>query len=99
MESLPEGTRRSASLHSFCVSLPHGQIAIASISPAACLPTRQTFTGTNSVGNGRRTVRYFDPEFLSLNSKNMQVDLPETTSKVDGPLVRQFSVFLPNKGG
>jgi len=25
--------------------------------------------------------------------------LPETTSKIDGPLVRQFSVFLPNKVG
>src|SRR5437762_953726 len=106
MESLPgrtcfrtSRTRRSASLHSFCVSLPHRQIAIASISPAAWLPTRQTFTGINSVGNGRRTVRYFDANFLSLNSKNMQVDLPETTSKIDGPLVRQFSVFLPNKVG
>src|SRR6266700_1197297 len=39
------------------------------------------------------------PNFLSLNSKNMQVDLPETTSKIGGPLVRQFSVFLPNKVG
>src|SRR5205807_7170673 len=29
----------------------------------------------------------------------MQVDLPETTSKIGGPLVRQFSVFLPNKVG
>ena len=29
----------------------------------------------------------------------MQLDLPETTSKVGGPLVRQFSVFLPNKVG
>ena len=29
----------------------------------------------------------------------MPVDLPETTSKIDGPLVRQFSVFLPNKVG
>jgi hypothetical protein len=29
----------------------------------------------------------------------MGVDLPETTSKIDGPLVRQFSVFLPNKVG
>src|SRR5947208_5182017 len=106
MESLPgrtcfrtSRTRRSASLHSFCVSLPHRLIAIASISPAAWLPTRQTFTGTNSVGNGRRTVRYSRPEFLSLNSKNMQVDLPETTSKIDGPLVKQFSIFLPNKVG
>jgi hypothetical protein len=56
-------------------------------------------TGTNSVGNRRRTVRYSCPEFLPLNSKNMQVDLPETTSKIGGPLVRQFSVFLPNKVG
>lgn len=29
----------------------------------------------------------------------MPIDLPETTSKIDGPLVRQFSVFLPNKVG
>lgn len=29
----------------------------------------------------------------------MPLDLPETTSKIDGPLVRQFSVFLPNKVG
>src|SRR5204863_1439396 len=29
----------------------------------------------------------------------MQLDLPETTSKIGGPLVRQFSVFLPNKVG
>ena len=29
----------------------------------------------------------------------MPVDLPETTSKLDGALVKQFSVFLPNKVG
>jgi hypothetical protein len=29
----------------------------------------------------------------------MAVDLPETTSKLDAPLVKQFSVFLPNKVG
>ncbi|MDQ6860430.1 MAG: acetolactate synthase [Verrucomicrobiota bacterium] len=29
----------------------------------------------------------------------MSLDLPETTQKIDGPLVRQFSVFLPNKVG
>jgi hypothetical protein len=29
----------------------------------------------------------------------MAVDLPETTSKFEGPLVKQFSVFLPNKVG
>ena len=29
----------------------------------------------------------------------MAVDLPETTQKTGGPLVRQFSVFLPNKVG
>ncbi|PYL08929.1 MAG: acetolactate synthase [Verrucomicrobia bacterium] len=27
------------------------------------------------------------------------LDLPESTSKLGGPLVRQFSVFLPNKVG
>ncbi len=30
---------------------------------------------------------------------HMPVDLPETTSKLSGPLVKQFSVFLPNKVG
>jgi hypothetical protein len=29
----------------------------------------------------------------------MPIDLPETTSKMGGPLVKQFSVFLPNKVG
>jgi hypothetical protein len=29
----------------------------------------------------------------------MAVDLPETTSKTGGPLVRQFSIFLTNKVG
>jgi hypothetical protein len=29
----------------------------------------------------------------------MAIDLPETTSKIGGPLVKQFSVFLPNKVG
>jgi hypothetical protein len=29
----------------------------------------------------------------------MPVDLPETASKIDAPLVKQFSVFLPNKVG
>ena len=29
----------------------------------------------------------------------MAVDLPEITSKLDGALVKQFSVFLPNKVG
>lgn len=29
----------------------------------------------------------------------MALDLPETASKIGGPLVKQFSVFLPNKVG
>lgn len=29
----------------------------------------------------------------------MPLDLPETSSKIDGPLVKQFSIFLPNKVG
>jgi hypothetical protein len=32
-------------------------------------------------------------------SGKMPLDLPKTTSKHDGPLVKQFSVFLPNKVG
>lgn len=30
---------------------------------------------------------------------SMDVDLPQTASKIDGPLVKQFSIFLPNKVG
>ena len=29
----------------------------------------------------------------------MTADLPQTASKTDGPLVKQFSIFLPNKVG
>jgi hypothetical protein len=29
----------------------------------------------------------------------MSLDLPHTASKTDGPLVKQFSIFLPNKVG
>ena len=29
----------------------------------------------------------------------MSTNLPETTSNVTGPLVKQFSIFLPNKVG
>lgn len=29
----------------------------------------------------------------------MPVDLPQTASKTEGPLVKQFSIFLPNKVG
>jgi hypothetical protein len=52
----------------------------------------------NSVGNDRHPVRYSRLE-ISLGFQDMELDLPETTSKVGGPLVRQFSVFLPNKVG
>jgi len=30
---------------------------------------------------------------------SMAFDLPETTSKIGGPVVKQFSIFLPNKVG
>jgi hypothetical protein len=29
----------------------------------------------------------------------MDLELPQTSSKIDGPLVKQFSIFLPNKVG
>ena len=29
----------------------------------------------------------------------MEVDLPSTAWKTEGPLVKQFSIFLPNKVG
>jgi ACT domain-containing protein len=47
-------------------------------------------------------VRYSaSPRGLNLpgGKGNMVVGLPETTSKIGGPQVRQFSVFLPNKVG
>ena len=36
---------------------------------------------------------------LRLQFSLMALDLPKTSSKRDGPLVKQFSVFLPNKVG
>jgi hypothetical protein len=33
------------------------------------------------------------------NCSKMRVDMPQTTQKIGGPLVKQFSVFLPNKVG
>jgi hypothetical protein len=31
--------------------------------------------------------------------RSMDLELPQTSSKIDGPLVKQFSIFLPNKVG
>jgi len=36
---------------------------------------------------------------IELNFPDMPLDLPRTTSKGDGPLIKQFSVFLANKVG
>lgn len=36
---------------------------------------------------------------LTARPSLMPVDLPQTSSKIDGPLVKQFSIFLPNKVG
>src|SRR5438874_12585599 len=51
----------------------------------------------------RSTMRYSVGRAASNSPRRlpipMPVDLPETTSKMGGPLVRQFSVFLPNKVG
>lgn len=48
----------------------------------------------------RRRRIYFDNAFGTTRSTTkMPLDLPQTTSKRDGPLVKQFSVFLPNKVG
>jgi hypothetical protein len=48
-------------------------------------------------------VRYFTfspaAVFATAGEPRMGLNLPETTSKHDGPLVKQFSVFLPNKVG
>jgi len=37
--------------------------------------------------------------FPPVTFSQMALDLPKTSSKRDGPLVKQFSVFLPNKVG
>jgi hypothetical protein len=47
----------------------------------------------------RRRRIIFDIEHRTARSTVMPANLPETTSKMGGPLVRQFSVFLPNKVG
>jgi ACT domain-containing protein len=47
-----------------------------------------------AVNNSRFADRITVPQTIQ-----MPVDLPETTSKMGGPLVKQFSVFLPNKVG
>ncbi|MEY2536701.1 MAG: hypothetical protein QOG67_441 [Verrucomicrobiota bacterium] len=39
------------------------------------------------------------PGFVPAPTSPMAVNLPEITSKFEGPLVKQFSVFLPNKVG
>lgn len=52
--------------------------------------------------NKRSVVRYWlvrDLDFAPTSRCDMTVTLPETTSKMEGPLVKQFSVFLPNKVG
>jgi len=40
-----------------------------------------------------------DLDFVPTSRWYMPVKLPETTSQIEGPLVKQFSVFLPNKVG
>lgn|GEM_PF-27583 len=42
--------------------------------------------------------RHFPPPWVRATFL-MSVDLPQTSSKIDGPLVKQFSIFLPNKVG
>ena len=37
--------------------------------------------------------------FCRAATTQMTADLPKTSSKLEGPLVKQFSVFLPNKVG
>src|SRR5436305_14690906 len=41
----------------------------------------------------------FPPRIFVTEFENMQVDLPVTTSKIGGPLARQFSGFFPKKLG
>jgi len=90
-------TRRSASLHSFCLSFSRRQSA------------RPFWRGLRFQSGRHYRDKFgwkwkadseiFPPRIFAPESKNMQIDLPETTSKIGGPLVRQFSVFLPNKVG
>lgn len=50
------------------------------------LAPRHTFVRLNPVEPARR-------------ARFMDLELPQTSSKIDGPLVKQFSIFLPNKVG
>src|SRR5437660_7478637 len=60
----------------------------ASILPEG-LPSNQTDIYRDKFGwKGKKDGEIFLPRNFSLNSKNMQVELPETTSKIGGPLVR-----------
>jgi hypothetical protein len=51
--------------------------------------------------NGRGEIVYSlaSAGYRGVQASPMGLDLPETTSKLEGPLVKQFSVFLPNKVG
>jgi hypothetical protein len=47
----------------------------------------------------RHTLARLSRSNGSWRARSMDVDLPQTSSKIDGPLVKQFSIFLPNKVG
>src|SRR5213082_903053 len=48
-----------------------------------------------------KAMTYFDARLQIAGSRNflMPADLPQTTSKICPLLVKQFSIFLPNKVG
>jgi hypothetical protein len=64
---------------------------------------RAGVSGQYSFAKKTNTVTYLPrsliPISLGCAISPMPVDLPQTTSKIDGPLVKQFSIFLPNKVG
>jgi hypothetical protein len=47
----------------------------------------------------RHTLARLSPMEPARRACSMDLELPQTSSKIDGPLVKQFSIFLPNKVG
>jgi hypothetical protein len=60
-------------------------------------------SSTNSFAKKTGVMAYFGSRHPERTrggaTSSMTADLPQTASKIDGPLVKQFSIFLPNKVG
>ena len=64
--------------------------------------SRRGLSPTYSFAKNSSPMSYFrasQPEERVRRAFHMDVDLPQTSAKIDGPLVKQFSIFLPNKVG